>query len=313
MAMTFSLLGGSFYQNVRRLLSKCLRKGRQVSVPDDVVRFESVLTLDAPEREVESVTVDESMAEETTYCMAVNHFGLLGTHGALPLRYTEWLIDRRYRYGDDSAKAFLDVFNHRLLSLRFQVWQKYRLYVNAELNTKRQLPAVITAVTGLSAEQMASLPAADMSGLLSTSVRSLVNLERLLQREFQLAVKIQPFHGRWRKVASEYQAILGGCRLGEAPVIGQYFCDIQSHFLIQFTCSKPQQWEKFLSNSDVYSQLNQRVGLFTGGILSFSLELLVAFKGSKITLDGQFYLGKHGYLGNEARSAATRLYITPIN
>lgn len=96
-------------------------------------------------------------------------------------------------------------------------------------------------------------------------------------------------------------------------MIGQYFCDIQSHFLIQFTCSKPQQWEKFLSNSDVYSQLNQRVGLFTGGILSFSLELLVAFKGSKITLDGQFYLGKHGYLGNEARSAATRLYITPIN
>ncbi|WGL95043.1 type VI secretion system baseplate subunit TssG [Arsenophonus nasoniae] len=311
--MTFSLLGGSFYQNVRRLLNKCLRKGRQVSVPDDVVRFESVLTLDAPEREVESVTVDEPTAGETTYCMAVNHFGLLGTHGALPLRYTEWLIDRRYRYGDDSAKAFLDVFNHRLLSLRFQAWQKYRLYVNTELNPKRQLPAVIAAVTGLSAEQMACLPAADMSGLLSTSVRSLVNLERLLQREFQLAVKIQPFYGRWRKVASEYQAILGGCRLGEAPVIGQYFWDIQSHFLIQFTCSKPQQWEKFLSNSDVYSQLNQRVVLFTGNILSFSLEQLVAFKGTGITLDGQFNLGKHGYLGNQARSAATRLYITPIN
>lgn len=311
--MTFSLLGGSFYQNVRRLLNKCLRKGRQVSVPDDVVRFESVLTLDAPEREVESLSVDEPTTEETTYCMAVNHFGLLGTHGALPLRYTEWLIDRRYRYGDDSAKAFLDVFNHRLLSLRFQAWQKYRLYVNAELNTKRQLPAVIAAVTGLSAEQMACLPAADMSGLLSTSVRSLVNLERLLQREFQLAVKIQPFYGRWQKVVSEYQAILGGCRLGAAPVIGQYFWDIQSHFLIQFTCSTPQQWEKFLSNSDVYSQLNQRVALFTGGILSFSLELLVAFKGTGITLDGQFNLGKHGYLGNEARSAATRLYITAIN
>ncbi|SPP32138.1 hypothetical protein ARAF_2031 [Arsenophonus endosymbiont of Aleurodicus floccissimus] len=120
MAMTFSLLGGSFYQNARRLLRKGFRKGRQVSVPDDVVRFESVLTLDAPEREVESFTVDERTAEATTYCMAVNHFGLLGTHGALPLRYTEWLIDRRYRYNDDSAKAFLDVFNHRLLSLRFQ-------------------------------------------------------------------------------------------------------------------------------------------------------------------------------------------------
>ncbi|MDR5616323.1 type VI secretion system baseplate subunit TssG [Arsenophonus sp.] len=313
MAMTFSLLGGSFYQNVRRLLRKCLRKGRQVSVPDDVVRFESVLTLDAPEREVESLTVDEPTAEATTYCMAVNHFGLLGTHGALPLRYTEWLIDRRYRYNDDSAKAFLDVFNHRLLSLRFQVWQKYRLYVNAELNTQRQLPAVITAVTGLFPEEITALPAADMSGLLSASVRSLVNLERLLQREFQLAVKIQPFYGRWRKVASEYQAILGSCRLGEALVIGQYFWDIQSHFLIQFTCSKPQQYEKFLSNNDAYSQLNQRVCLFTGGILTFSLVLLMGYKGTGITLDGQFYLGKHGYLGNEALSAAPRLYITPIN
>ncbi|WP_147392405.1 type VI secretion system baseplate subunit TssG [Arsenophonus endosymbiont of Aleurodicus floccissimus] len=87
-------------------------------------------------------------------------------------------------------------------------------------------------MTGLFPEEVTALPAADMSGLLSASVRSLVNLERLLQREFQLEVKIQPFYGRWHKVASEYHAILGSCRLGEAPVMGQYFGDIQSHFLI---------------------------------------------------------------------------------
>ncbi|EDQ2188405.1 type VI secretion system baseplate subunit TssG [Salmonella enterica] len=309
MAVIFHLAGSRFYQNVRRLLKFCRLRGLAPQTPDDVVYFESVVTLDAPEREVENLQLDDENATSANHRMAVHHFGLLGTHGALPLAYTEWLIDRRYRYGDGSAKAFIDIFNHRLLSLRFQAWQKFRLYVNAELNFTLCLPGIINAVTGQCPQAL--LPAADKIGLLAPSVRSLVNLQHLLQREFSLLVSVEPFQGRWRKVQNEYQAVLGKCGLGQVPVLGIVYWDIQSHFLIQLGPLAVVQSEGFMSGGNEYLRLLQRVRLFTGDLLTFSLVLLVSPDGTGIALDGESRLGWRGYLGNAQQQDVTRLYIEP--
>ncbi|PQQ39417.1 type VI secretion system baseplate subunit TssG [Photorhabdus luminescens] len=313
------LVGGRFYQNVRRLLKRCRQREETAIIPDDVVQFSSVLTLDAPEREVESLLPPQEGDEQ--YRMAVHHFGLLGTLGALPLRYTEWLIDRRYRYGDESAQAFIDIFTHRLLSLRFQAWQKYRLYINTELQNHaelqtyaewqnyRALPAVIPAVAGQLMADTTQRSHPSCVGLLATPVRSMVNLQQLLQRELSMAVNIQPFKGRWQYAEQAHCCCLGRSLLGDNPMLGRAYWDIQSGFHIQLGPFAARQRAAFMPGNEQYRKLTQWVWQFAGPLLSFSLELLVQHSGQGNLLNGSRQLGWDGCLGNTGESNIQRLYL----
>lgn len=307
MAINFQLAGGRFYQNIRRLLAFFRGRKDKVRTPDDLVSFESVLRLDSPEQEVGSLYIDDGSPASPHYRLEVNHFGLLGPHGALPLAYTEWLIDRKYRYGDETAKAFIDIFNHRLLSLRYLAWQKFRLYIRAELEPELPQPGLFTSVTGQCSETR--LLSHNKIGVLSSSVRSLVNLQHLLQREFNLPAVIVPFQGRWLDIPHEYQACLGKACLGSAPVVGSVCWDIQSHFLIRLGPLTLSQCQAFMPDTDNYTRLVSLVRLFVGNLLTFSLELWMCSYGVGMTLDGSACIGPGGNLGGTSCPEGVRLYI----
>src|SRR5579872_5836244 len=63
--------------------------------------------------------------------MTVNFFGLDGALGVLPTRYTE-LIAERLAARDTTLRDFLDIFNHRMISLLYRAWEKYRFPVAYE-------------------------------------------------------------------------------------------------------------------------------------------------------------------------------------
>lgn len=295
MALNIRLAGGQFYQNVRRLLRRYRPGGKTPQTPDEVVQFTSVLTLDAPAWEVATLQPPEEGSEH--YRMAVHCFGLLGTHGALPLRYTEWLIDRRYRYGDESAQAFLDIFTHRLLSLRFQAWQKYRLYIRAERCLADVLPAVVSAQTGQCVANGRLPVAANRVGLLATPTRTLLNLQHLLCREFSLPVEVIPFQGCWRTIEPIHRGCLGKSALGMAPMLGEVYRDVQSRFLVRLGPLAAHQRSGFMPGNASYCRLVSLVRQFSGPLLSFSLELAVRHGGEGVVLNGMSRLGWDGGLG----------------
>ena len=59
--------------------------------------------------------------------MLVAFLGLTGPSGVLPPHYTAHADARVCAAKDTSLRDLLDMFNHRLISLFYRAWEKYRL------------------------------------------------------------------------------------------------------------------------------------------------------------------------------------------
>ena len=80
--------------------------------------------------------------------MRVNFMGVVGPQGLLPIYYTELVIDR-LRAKDATLRDFLDIFHHRIISLFYRVWQKYRFQVAYEQGDGDQFSQYLLALIGL--------------------------------------------------------------------------------------------------------------------------------------------------------------------
>jgi len=126
-----------FFQAVRLLLRLSpLRRnvGGDYPAEQEVARFRAHQTLGFPASSIQELVAAD---EQQPAIVTVNFMGMTGPQGALPEYYTQLVIDRMNgldRHGnvrlegkDHTLREFLDMFNHRLVSLFFKAWLKYRL------------------------------------------------------------------------------------------------------------------------------------------------------------------------------------------
>jgi type VI secretion system protein ImpH len=66
--------------------------------------------------------IEENANQSDPAHMTIAFMGLTGVQGALPLYYTERMLASKAAK-DDSLAAFLDIFNHRLISLFYRAWE----------------------------------------------------------------------------------------------------------------------------------------------------------------------------------------------
>ncbi|MBJ9573342.1 MULTISPECIES: type VI secretion system baseplate subunit TssG [Citrobacter] len=272
----------NFYQQVRTLLHK-LRgvEGCTTETLDRKFHFVSPLSLDAPAGQI--VSIKQETRDAPLY-VTVGQYGLTGALGVLPTTYTEWMITRQYRYGDHSAKAFLDMFGHRLYCLDYLAWQKNHLYALAEAQTQSPIELATLALTGLLTSRSVS-GGENYAHLFSSPVRSLANLEVWLSHYYGVPVHITPFTGGWNNVDQDEYCQLGKpdqC-LETAPVIGQVRWDIQSHFDVTLGPMAQQQSQHFIPQGKFYREIWKRIGEYIGPGLKFSVHLSVT-NGSSPTL-----------------------------
>lgn len=298
----------NFYQQVRTLLRK-FQDGKTpaAEILDNKLYFVSTLTLDAPDGEIAGI---EQERPEGPVKITVWKNGLTGAMGALPTVYSEWMIERQYRYGDHSAKSFLDVFGHRLYCLDYLAWQKNHFYAHAESYAEPPLKQATLAFTGLLISS-SMFNEEHYAHLFSSPVRSLVNLEVWLSHYYGTPAHIAPFTGKWKSVDETAQCQLGkpGQTLECAPMIGRVHWEVQSNFDVTLGPMEQERSQHFLPQGKFYQEIWARIREYVGPGLDFKIYLSITTDNSSPSPLGEGQLGQHISIGRRASARILPVYV----
>src|SRR5262249_6573415 len=148
--------------------------------------------------------------------MTVSFLGLTGPSGVLPRVYTE-LIQGRPRGDDRALAAFLDLINHRVISLFYRAWEKHRVGLAADRpGGGGRFAGHVFALMGLGLTPLRrrhTVPDGLLlksAGYFAQQRRPAVVLEALLRDYSGLPVEVVPFSGRWLTLDPADRSRLGG-------------------------------------------------------------------------------------------------------
>lgn len=144
----------------------------------------------------------------------INFLGLAGIQGPLPTPYTELLLDR-IRQKDYSFKDFLDIFNHRLVSLWYRLQKKMTPIISGKLPYETRLGQSIFDLAGFPKASLFEATAIPQGALVNCAAlfwqrpRSQEGLTTILKNYLGVKATVFPFQGRWQHAEARDLTRLG--------------------------------------------------------------------------------------------------------
>jgi type VI secretion system protein ImpH len=271
-----------FFQAVR-VLERMFRGrkavGRRAPPADEVVRFRAHQSIAFPPSAITELLPPD--AAVPVPLMTVTFLGLTGPSGALPAHYTQLVMDlHRDVRGPErrSLRDWLDLFNHRFISLFYRAWEKYRFHIPYERGeafdrrdpdtfTKGLFSLVGIGTPGLRGRLRVAVPGTDdeglpaervlgriddlnllfYSGLFARRTRDATSLSIILNDYFGLPVEVRQFQGQWLMLEPSTQTCLGSMgTLGTDAVAGSKVWDVQGRFRLRVGPLSYREFEDFL-------------------------------------------------------------------
>jgi type VI secretion system protein ImpH len=224
--------------------------------------------------------------------MTVSFMGLTGPNGALPQHYTSLLI-ARVRAKDYALRDFLDLFNHRAVSLFYRAWEKYRFTIAYESAQTSPVPGAedlftrcLYCLIGLGTGGLRRRLAFDdeaflfYAGHFAHYPRSAISLEMMLADYFELPVQVRQFLGQWLYLSKEDQSSLPCAprprglnnQLGASLVIGERVWDVEGKFRVRLGPLGYRQFRRFMPSGDALQPLCQMVRAYVGPQFDFDAQ-----------------------------------------
>jgi type VI secretion system protein ImpH len=306
-----------FFQAVR-LLEKMAPERRPVgheSAPSaEAARFRAHTALNFPASAI--YQIEPPAAPVRSPIMTVTFMGLTGPSGVLPRHYTEMLMRAREVKGPERyvARDWFDLFNHRVISLFYRAWTKYRFWLAYErgeyalpdpdvfteslysliglgarsLRNRLQV-AVWPNVEGVPGQRVLArvddLALTYYAGLLAHRPRCAISLERLLEDFFGIPIRVLEFQGQWLQLAPENQSRVGveaaNSSVGLNVVVGERVWDVRGKIRIRLGPLSYQQFASFLPDQSPVSErkeffrLMHLVRLYIGPELKVEVQLIL--------------------------------------
>lgn len=258
------------------------RVGRYGNPDDEALRFGATPATAFPASEIQALEMEEGAPPR----LVVNFFGLTGPQGVLPLEYSELVADR-VRQRDHALRDFLDLFNHRIISLFFRAWERTHAHGAAGPNGADALHDHLLDLAGLGTPGLAErlgLPSAALPfyvGLLGMPARPAVALQLLLEDYFGVSVDVQQFVGGWYAIDEASQCALGdesspSSQLGFGAVAGDEIWDVQARARLRIGPLTRAQYDTFLPTGSAFKELRALTKFFTGEQVDVEVQLILA-------------------------------------
>jgi len=276
-----------FYQAVRllsRMYPDKARVGRWSEPSQEVARFHASTSLGFPASEIQELTVPAGYgAGSSPAQVTVNFFGLVGPQGVLPHVYTEH-ASTRARARDTAFRDFLDIFNHRAISLLFRAWEKHQATVAHESGGEDRFFDHLLDLAGMgTAGLRGRLPIRDeavayFSGLLSTRARPADGLARLIGDYFDVPASVEQFVGEWRQLDVGGQCMLGAeSEAGQLGfgVLGDAVWDPQARVRVRLGPLSRAQFDAFVPGGSAHEALRTLARLYADEIVGVDAQLVL--------------------------------------
>jgi len=213
--------------------------------------------------------------------MIVSFIGLTGPQGVLPNVYTEYLYERNYKQ-DYALRDFLDIFNHRLISLYYRAWQKYRITSSA-YTLNDNFNRCIYSIIGSEFDSIKSNFSFELSklveyaGIIARKPITAETIENILGTYFSIKVSLKQFVGQWLLLDSSSLSRLEASNptLAINAVIGDTFYDLQSKFLLIFGPLTYAEYVMFLPNGSQFTTMIQLVNFLAGCEQDYEVQMLL--------------------------------------
>jgi type VI secretion system protein ImpH len=273
-----------FFQAVRlleRFLPERKPVGRFVNPSEEIVHFGANPSLTFPASEIQSLGWNVNKPHQ----MTVNFLGLAGPVGALPQWYTGLIADR-VRAGDKTLRDFLDLFNHRFLSLFYQAWEKYRFPVTYERGELDRFSHLLLDLIGMGTEGLQERQAVPdeaflfFAGILGQRPHSAKALELILNEYFEVPVEVQQFIGGWFGLNAATECRMGDRetsseQLGEGAVAGNEVWDQGARARIKLGPLSLSQYLDFLPTGSAFEALRALTRFFSNDEIDFEVQLIL--------------------------------------
>ena len=219
----------NFYQAVRwleRLHPSAQPLGRAGSPERERVRLRPSASLSFPATDLEGIELlghDDKVQVTTTF------FGLYGADTPLPYAYAEHIAQISPEHYGRRVRAFLDIYHHRLLSLLYRAWDKYRPDATSE---GRMDPLFSRALAFIGFSKELGLGGDDLPRLSEVRLkvlrhRSADGLSFLLRKRLGHDVAVEQLIHRTVPIPDDQRSRLGeaNCQLGVSLVAGRRIRD----------------------------------------------------------------------------------------
>jgi type VI secretion system protein ImpH len=253
----------------------------------EIARFEARVSMIFPASAVHDIERAADPADPVRVTVAF--LGLTGVQGVLPFFYTEYIIARKAAK-DEALGAFLDLFNHRLVSLFYRAWEKHRPPVLYELASARaQRPDPFTQylfdLIGMGTDGLRErMSVQDESllryaGLIAQRPHSASALKGILRDYFAAPVEIDQCVGAWYALEDADRCYLSPelerCQLGVAAFAGDAVWNQQARFRIRVGPVGLERFTGFLPGGREQVQLVEWTRYLVGQAMSFEVQIVL--------------------------------------
>jgi len=276
--------------------AKAMEVAQYAPPSKEFIRFLTNQNLSFAAAEVSAI---KSPAQQTVkdqlmqWQMTVAFMGLTGTTGTLPYHYSEAIL-QQLKNKNFSFKDFLELFNHRIISLFYRASTKYRLPIQYEKshlgvlkNPRDDFTQSLLSICGLGTKYLTNRLLTNdeallrYSGLFSQSVRTASGLVRMLNEHFGYKVTLDQFKGQWQQLLPDLTSRLTsrqyprGCnvQLGKDAKLGSKGWFMQGKIIINIGPVNLEQFNTLAPGSRKLAALKELVRLYVGIEQDFEINI----------------------------------------